>query len=454
MHSHLADLLGSYGYVLLALLVGLEGLGIPLPGEMALVTSAALAAGGHLSIVGVLATAIVAAICGDNGGYWIGRRNGLALIQRYGRYVRLRDTHLAKAHKYFEKYGSKTVFFARFFALLRVFAAVLAGAARMPYRTFVAWNALGVICWASTFSALGYGFGRQLPRLERYLGRATLATVLLVSLVAALFLWWRWFEKNRVRIAERSEQRWRRALSVPMLERFGQRHPDLWALLSGRFARGEYLGAHLTIGFVISLLGLWLFAIITEDVVNSESLTGFDHGLLNWARMHVTVSGVHVASAISFMASPAMIAAVAITVAILLGMRSRWVYLVGWLLALTGGGLLITLLKMLVRRRHPGYAAAFIDHGILSFPSGHAMGALVCYGMLGYLFVVLGAARTRTRVAVGAATTLLVVAIALSRMYLGVHYFSDVVGGYATGVLWLAACVSGVEIAKGTGESA
>src|SRR2546429_3746436 len=98
----------SYGYVVLFCLVGLESLGIPLPGETALVTAAGFAALGHLSIYAVVATAVAAAIIGDNGGYWIGRAGGIALVRRYGRVIRLNESHLERAHTFFEKHGPHT----------------------------------------------------------------------------------------------------------------------------------------------------------------------------------------------------------------------------------------------------------------------------------------------------------------------------------------------------------
>ena len=98
-----------------------------------MVTAAAFAALGHLSISAVIATAIAAAVIGDNGGYWIGRAGGIALVRRYGRVLHLNESHLARAHTSFERHGPKTVFIGRFIALLRTWAAVLAGAAHMPY---------------------------------------------------------------------------------------------------------------------------------------------------------------------------------------------------------------------------------------------------------------------------------------------------------------------------------
>src|SRR5437870_5069544 len=175
MQGTVSGLVASYGYVVLFFLVGLESLGIPLPGETALVTAAALAAGGDLSIYAVVPTAVAAAVIGDNGGYWIGRKGGIALVRRYGRFLHLNEAHLERARHFFERHGPPTVFMGRFIALLRTWTAVLAGAARMPYGRFMLYNALGAVCWAGVVGALGYVFGRNLPRLEPSMAQASLA---------------------------------------------------------------------------------------------------------------------------------------------------------------------------------------------------------------------------------------------------------------------------------------
>src|SRR5207247_3477795 len=102
MSQTISGLVASSGYVVLFFLVGLESLGIPLPGETALVTAAALAAGGHLSIYAVVATAVAAAIIGDNGGYWIGRAGGIALLRRYVRFIHLYESIIERTRRFFE----------------------------------------------------------------------------------------------------------------------------------------------------------------------------------------------------------------------------------------------------------------------------------------------------------------------------------------------------------------
>ena len=189
MHDTLIRLIGSYGYALLFVLIALESLGLPLPGESALVTAAAFAAQGRLSIVGVIVTAAAAAIIGDNGGYWIGRRGGAALVERYGRVLHVDQRAMDRVHAFFTAHGAKTVFLGRFVALLRTWTAIFAGAGNMPYRTFTAYNAAGGLVWATLFGSLGYVFGRNLPSLERYVGQVGLAALLLVFVSIGIVFW-------------------------------------------------------------------------------------------------------------------------------------------------------------------------------------------------------------------------------------------------------------------------
>src|SRR5438270_10861222 len=155
MQETVSGLVASYGSVVLFFLVGLESLGLPLTGETALVTAAAFAALGHLSIYGVVTTAVAAAVIGDNGGYWIGRKTGIALVRRYGRFLHLNEAHLERARHFFGRHGPPTVFIGRFIALLRTWTAVLAGEARLPFGRFMVYVAVGVVWWVGVVGAVG-----------------------------------------------------------------------------------------------------------------------------------------------------------------------------------------------------------------------------------------------------------------------------------------------------------
>jgi membrane protein DedA with SNARE-associated domain len=447
MHETIANLLISYGYAFLFLFVALESLGIPLPGETALVTAAAYAGTGTLSIYLVIATAAAAAIAGDNTGYWIGRKGGLPLVQRYGRYLHLNESHLEKARRFFARHGSKTVFLGRFVALLRTWAAIFAGVACMPYRVFTAYNALGGVVWATLFGTLGYAFGRNLPTLERYAGQASLALVLLVALFIALLIAARWFRENESRVEELTSSWLRRIVASAPVSTLRRKYPSLGPFFAARFRAGEYLGLHLTIGLLVSVAGLWLFGGVTEDVIHGDPLTRFDQTVLAMFRAHATGFGDSVFYGISTAGSPLTMGIIGTAVALILAVRREWINLTGWFAAYGGAALLSVVLKNAIHRPRPIGAARFLSGDSFSFPSGHAMGSLIGYGMLAYLLVLRIQSR-RVRIGVLILASLLIFAIGVSRLYLGVHYFSDVVGGYAAGLLWLSVCVSGTEIAR------
>jgi membrane protein DedA with SNARE-associated domain len=188
---HLTSLLQTYTYPVLLALVLLESLGIPLPGEIALVTAAAYASHGHISIYIVITLAAIGAIVGGVLGYWIGIRGGLPLIAHYGGYVGVRRSHIAKAHEFFEKNGGKTILFGRFIAFLRTFAPLLAGAACMSFSRFVTYNALSSVIWAIVFGWLGYYFGHDLPLLESYISRVSLFLLIALAIALPMFIVWK-----------------------------------------------------------------------------------------------------------------------------------------------------------------------------------------------------------------------------------------------------------------------
>ncbi|CAN5909344.1 DedA family protein [soil metagenome] len=194
MLEFLTHIVEQYGYFAVALLVTIEGFGVPLPGETAVVVAAAFAARGSLNIVGVVISTTIGTILGGSGGYWIGRVGGRSLLERYGHLLRMDEKRLARTEAYFDRHGAKTVFFARFVALLRIFGSLMAGVAHMPFPTFTAVNAFGGLLWAVTFSAVGYLFGKNLSRLDGYLGEVGIALSVLVVLG---YLVYRWRESHK-----------------------------------------------------------------------------------------------------------------------------------------------------------------------------------------------------------------------------------------------------------------
>lgn len=196
MLEFLTHFVERYGYFAVALLVTVEGFGVPLPGETAVVVAAAFAARGSLNIFGVVISTTIGTVLGGSGGYWIGRVGGRGLLERYGHLLRMDQKRLARTEAYFDRHGVKTVFFARFVALLRIFGSLMAGVAHMPFPTFSAVNAAGGLLWAAAFSAVGFLFGKNLSKLDDYLGEVGIA---LSVVVVVGFLIYRWRESHQQR---------------------------------------------------------------------------------------------------------------------------------------------------------------------------------------------------------------------------------------------------------------
>ena len=148
----------SLGYLLPAI-IGLESMGVPSPGETALILAAVLASQGKLQIWLVIVIAAASAILGDNAGYLLGRRFGREVLEARGPLHNHRKEVIAAGDRFFDKHGPKAVFFARWIALVRFAAAWLAGINKMEYREFFFWNALGGISWAVTYGLVGYFAG-------------------------------------------------------------------------------------------------------------------------------------------------------------------------------------------------------------------------------------------------------------------------------------------------------
>lgn len=189
----------SHGLPLLFVVIMLESFGVPLPGETALIAFGVLASQGHYSIVTVIVVAAVAAIVGDNLGYWlIGRLGGRALFERWGFLRRYAERFLPRAERLMAKHGGKVVFFGRFISVLRFTAAWAAGIARMPWWRFLFWNAAGGICWATAVGLVAYyGGAAAADAIQRY-GIYAAVGIAVAVLVVFLFTHYgkKWLENR------------------------------------------------------------------------------------------------------------------------------------------------------------------------------------------------------------------------------------------------------------------
>lgn len=184
MKDMIHQLVASYGYVGLAFIVGLESMGVPLPGETALIFAAIYAGATHqLDVGGVIAAAVLGAVIGDNIGYLVGRRYGMPILVRHGPRIGLDAPRIKLGRYMFAHYGAPVVFLGRFVALLRTLAALLAGVNQMHWAPFVAANFAGAVAWASLFGGGAYALGKQIHKVAGPIGLVA-GLIALAGLVA------------------------------------------------------------------------------------------------------------------------------------------------------------------------------------------------------------------------------------------------------------------------------
>jgi membrane protein DedA with SNARE-associated domain len=209
--------LESYGYLVVFLLVMIESIGVPVPGETALIAAALYAGSTHkLEIWWVIAAAIAGAIIGDNIGYSIGRYGGARLLLRHGHRLGLHEGRLKIGIWLFRRHGGKVVFWGRFVSILRTYAAFLAGTNQMAWPRFLVFNAAGAIVWATVYGVAYYVFGSALSKLS-----TTIDVTLGVAGIAVLVVFLVWSKRKEDELLERAE----REIGGSVAEELGQDEP-------------------------------------------------------------------------------------------------------------------------------------------------------------------------------------------------------------------------------------
>jgi undecaprenyl-diphosphatase len=215
-------------------------------------------------------------------------------------------------------------------------------------------------------------------------------------------------------------------LEKPSRSRFARLHPM------------TYLGVHGLVGFLLAAACTWAFLAMADEVPEQGFMVRVDLAVTNWLQLHGTEKGESIFSAISLLGAPVLIAALVIAAVVLLARRD-WRHLTVLGVTCGGGALLDAVLKLVFQRERPAFASEFNARS-WSFPSGHAMNSLIVYGLFAYW---LAERFPRARVPIFAGAAVLVGAIGYSRIYLGVHYLSDVLAGYSAGFVWLMVCITG-----------
>ena len=435
--------LGHWGYLVIFLVVALEcqaGLGFVMPGESLVIVGGFFAEQGLFELPALIMVISLAAIAGDSIGYQLGRRLGRGWLTQHGGRFGLRQEHLDRVDRFFEMHGGKAVFSSHFLHLLRSLMPFVAGSHRMAYPKFLFFNAAGCIVWAGIFTILGYLTGKSWRIAARWIGGASEIIGGMLVLVILVILLWRFLVQHEADF----RRRWQKVTNHPRLAALRRRFAPQLAFLSVRLSPQGFLGLHLTIGIFLLIGASWIFGGIAENVMDGDPLTVIDHNLAVWFHQHQTSGLTTTMEIISDLASTPWVTGIALAVTSILCWKRCWYRLLALLLVLPCGMVLDLLLKLAFHRHRPRFADSYLVFHGYSFPSGHTMAATLFYGLLA-VFAVIMCKSWRWRVAAVLCSLVLILLVGLSRLYLGAHYLSDVLGAIAAGSAWLALSLTAVD---------
>jgi membrane protein DedA with SNARE-associated domain/membrane-associated phospholipid phosphatase len=451
--EQIARTLGPWTYALVGVMAFLETgafVGLIAPGEFTVIVGGVVAGQGQIDIVPLIGLAWFCCILGDTASFFIGRKLGRSFLVKHGPRFRISEETLEKVESYFQRHGGKTVLIGRFIGLVRAIAPFVAGSSGMRYRQFLPFSVLGTGLWASAFSLLGFFFYRSFEKVAGIAGRVTLVFGVLVALIVGGVYAYRRLrqEEERRRFAAWLDRQGRRpplrpiaAVARPLWRRALRPAGRLFApplrFLRERVTPGG-LGIELTTALAVTAVAAYVFAYTTIEVVASDQrsptmLDGQASDLAHRLRQGILVDAAKVVT--WFGSFPVVFGLVLIALALLAWRRRPYE-----LLTLLAGSALIYagvhVLKAGTDRMRP--AGALVDSMGSAFPSGHAAYSTILVALAVIAARVLPGFVSQ----VALVTSALVVAAAVgaTRVYLGAHYYSDVVAGWALGAFVFGAC--------------
>lgn len=387
----LPGLLTSGGYWVLGLVVILEGLpviGSLFPGHILIISAGFLAKIGILSLPIVLIVAGITSVLGDIIGYLLGARYGYDFLQKYGRYIFLKEERIEKVKNLVENHTRKAIIFGKFSPVTRPLMPFLVGASGIHIRKFWLYNIIGGVAWVVSSVGVGYVFGASYHVAAEYFGKFVVAGIIL----AILIIWTYRFVNTRFHVFKKYEL----------------------------FILG------------LNLISLWTLVKTIQDSFTPKSfLVGFDVAVNIFMNKHMTPALVYVGSVVSTIGSTTVIIGCGLIIGFAFLFKKKWRRATIMLVSVGSTTVAVTLMKELFMRARPHNALQTLTDS--SFPSGHASVSAAFFLALLYIFAprIHEWVKRETFIVLG---VIAIILIGLSRLVLNVHWASDVIGGWALGV--------------------
>jgi len=431
--------LGKWTYLAVGILAFLETgafIGLVAPGETTVIVGGLVAGQGQISLLALIAIVWTCAVLGDLTSYALGRRLGRDFMVRHGGRVKITEERLEQVEAFFERRGGMTILIGRFVGLVRAIAPFIAGASRMPLRKFIPYDVLGAGLWATTFCVLGYVFWRSFDQLTAWVSRGLFAFGVAVAVIVGIVFLVRLQRspelqrKTKAWIAAQLEQPLLRPVA-PYLRAGWQRVVRPAArtsqapvrFVADRFTPGE-LGLEVTTLLALAAVGSFTFVALA-DALDERVLLPFDRAAFDVADGLYARPIKDVLVWVTALGAFAVVAPVVAATTLWAAARRRFLDAAFLPLAFLLTWAAVQVAKAALDRPRPSGAHVLTEG--MAYPSGHAANAVAWVACA--VVLVRGGAGFATRFAAVTAAIVLVVAVALTRIYLRAHYLSDVQGG-------------------------
>ena len=424
-----------------ALLETMIGVGLVFPGSTIVLIMGTLAAKGYLDVGDLIWFAVIGAIIGDNFNYYLGRKYGAKWLGQGVWFFK--PAYFEKSKDFFNKHGARSIFLGRFVAGIKEIVPFAAGLAKMKRRLFIVWNILGAIGWGLAWILAGYFFGQFWQLLAAWLSRLEITIAVIVIFILLFYLLERLIVKRGWQFFALLKSIW---LSVKEafiankdVIKFITKHERSIGFLKARLDRHKFSGLPLTVLAIAFLYVLSLLLGVIEDAAALDPITRFDIRLADLFYVFRDDKLVDIFLWITALGKWQVIFIKALLVLSLLRLWHKRVFILPFCLALLSTEIFVWFGKIIFHRARP--AMGVYVESSFSFPSGHAAIAAVFYGLI--IYILWRSVKSRkNKINILFTGLFVILGIGFSRIYLGVHYLSDVWAGYLVGALWVIIAIS------------
>jgi undecaprenyl-diphosphatase len=431
--------LGLLGYWLVFFISFAESwafVGAMIPGTIFVVLAGFLSAQGYFDLIDLIWFAAIGAMLGDGLSYWLGSK-GTKFFHNENRILKL--AHLEKGESFFKKHGKKSVFLGRFIGPIRPIIPFVAGLSKMNRWSFFFWNITSAFLWAISHLLLGYFFGGMIRVVEIWWTRASIFLFVLFLLLVIL-----WFLIKKSRpffyfLGSVTLSMKKAVVENEDVQNFVKKYPLIFKFIGQRLEKNKFFGLPLTLLCTAFVYIVFIFLGVIQDVLNSDPIIVADINVANLFFAFRDAELIAIFLRITLLANWQIVMSLALMTTALCWLWGKRIYIMPLWITIAGAELFNSLGKLVFHRLRP--SVAYYVEKSFSFPSGHSTMVVAFYGFVVYLlFREIKKRRYKTTVLF--LGIVIILAIGLSRLYLGEHFLSDVWGGYLLGLLWLIIGIS------------